>query len=639
MVDIVPASIRNFILMYLYGATSLPESVEDRLREVPEDYTFNVKVGHTEYMNSVGRYARPSQAPIVREFFSGNLDSSLAVTRADGSKSITIGEYVSAHLGSSPSPTFEVSQYFTDPSSYDFTERAFIWGTTYYRVNDDARLVWKDGEGFIEGLEVSADRLRGPSNDDFDFIAGNSLVQFINEKILEPQIDPYGIGRRVSIDFTDSPGIPYLKYTPNDYYTDLSTTNSEQHSVDIVAYLSAADQLLDEIMFSDTVIYYDDDRFIVYGSFDDDVLNENSVAYSTFAPGFTGITVAAGSGNDLVTGTGFRDVVYGGTGNDMIYGLGGNDAIYGRGDNDTIFAGEGDDLIDGGEGADTIDGGAGYDTIDFSSKATQGLNVKVHGGDLGNGNQSMRFDVIGGLPDPTGDYLEKVEKIAGTSFDDRIDSADAVVDVDGGNGNDWLNASLELQSNWNEGYGVTVNGGAGNDTITGGKFANGGAGNDTLDMRGWLSKKGAMPWDPTATILITGDFGHDRILSDQNAVQHQSLGQQRSWGVDLVIFDGSSKDDFDFVFELHSYEGPKEYGYNSIGDLAIINKNTGDSLLIKDYQFSISKYSDGHMEIKQYEGNYAGVNEISMFRFDDGGGDVASVQLGSVAAYANFWGV
>jgi Ca2+-binding RTX toxin-like protein len=114
---------------------------------------------------------------------------------------------------------------------------------------------------------------------------------------------------------------------------------------------------------------------------------------------FTGITVAAGSGNDLVridqANGAFTDesiVVDGGPGNDtLLGGNGGEIFIAGEGDDfvdgnrgdDIAFLGEDDDTFhwDPGDGNDTIEGQSGSDTLDFAgANVSEHFDVSANGG-------------------------------------------------------------------------------------------------------------------------------------------------------------------------------------------------------------------------------------------------------------------
>ncbi len=97
-----------------------------------------------------------------------------------------------------------------------------------------------------------------------------------------------------------------------------------------------------------------------------------------------------GSGDDVVTGTGYIDTLVGNAGNDTLRGFYGND---------TLSGGLGDDILDGGEGLDTV----------TYVNATAGVNVDLR---------------IVGVAQNTGgegiDTLSGIEYITGSSFGDTL---------------------------------------------------------------------------------------------------------------------------------------------------------------------------------------------------------------------------
>ncbi len=74
-------------------------------------------------------------------------------------------------------------------------------------------------------------------------------------------------------------------------------------------------------------------------------------------------SVAAGDGNDIISGTPANDVLNGFEGNDTILGRGGNDILRGGTGNDSINGEGGDDRLAGNEGNDTVIGGSGNDLM------------------------------------------------------------------------------------------------------------------------------------------------------------------------------------------------------------------------------------------------------------------------------------
>jgi Ca2+-binding RTX toxin-like protein len=154
-----------------------------------------------------------------------------------------------------------------------------------------------------------------------------------------------------------------------------------------------------------------------------------------------------------------HDTLSSGDGNDVLDGQGGEDYVFGRNGNDTITGGIGYDIIIGGEGDDTliplsdrfgddtVSGSPGRDTVDYSAESTDVIALA--------GKQT--------LP---------------TKTDDRI--AKDIEVLIGGSGNDDLEYVAPPGSTIEA---VSINGGAGNDTIVGGSASDtlvGGPGNDSI---------------------------------------------------------------------------------------------------------------------------------------------------------------
>ena|GEM_PF-1733830 len=224
-------------------------------------------------------------------------------------------------------------------------------------------------------------------------------------------------------------------------------------------------------------------------------------------------TLHGGAGNDLLDGSTEDDTILGGDNNDVIYGGDGLDTLYGGNHNDTIYGGAGDDVIRGEEGEDNLRGDAGDDKI-YGGNGNDGIRAAgtdaargftstyLVGGDGidlidgGAGDDSM----IGGLGNDTlaggmgfdqasysdsavgvtvnlesgtglggtaqGDTLSDIERVLGSSYDDRLTGSFRDDVLEGGTGNDVLQ------------------GAAGDDVLFGGTGIDelsGGAGTDRLD--------------------------------------------------------------------------------------------------------------------------------------------------------------
>jgi len=215
----------------------------------------------------------------------------------------------------------------------------------------------------------------------------------------------------------------------------------------------------------------------------------------------------------------------------------GNDSIYGSPGDDTIDGGEGDNLLDGRNGNDVLradlgrdqfHGGAGIDTIDYSDRIG-GVNVTLDDfADDGGLIQTGPPGTIGGPIFREADNVHSdIEIVFGSAGDDTISGNRFANQLFGGNGNDYLFGGAGRDF---------LSGGNGNDTLRGGSGADvlrGGRGNDTADYSDhrtdqptgvWVTLDGVANDGWYATLDSTGDgFAvppmlvsreHDNALAD-----------------------------------------------------------------------------------------------------------------------------
>ena len=216
-----------------------------------------------------------------------------------------------------------------------------------------------------------------------------------------------------------------------------------------------------------------------------------------------------GNGDDRLTG---------GSGNDQLHGDNGNDVLLGAAGNDTLFGDRGDDLLTGGAGADHLLGGAGNDMLFWNPG---------DGSDVFDGGAGIDTAVVnGGAVDETftvaasGTRVD-FERTSPNPFSIDIGTTEKLV-VNMGAGNDTFTATGDLASL----IGITVDGGAGNDTINGGNGADtliGGDGNDFIDGNGGFdtASLGAgddvFRWDPgDGSDKVDGGTGFDEMLFNGN---------------------------------------------------------------------------------------------------------------------------
>jgi Ca2+-binding RTX toxin-like protein len=216
-----------------------------------------------------------------------------------------------------------------------------------------------------------------------------------------------------------------------------------------------------------------------------------------------------GDGNDTMTG---------GSGNDQLFGQNGNDNLLGKGGFDFLSGGSGNDTLTGGDGDDRMFGDGGNDLLIWNPGDDTDL---FEGGD---GTDTAQVNGAGG---------NEVFTVTanGTRVDfDRLDPAPFSIDigtteklvVNMNGGNDSFNATglpaalIEL----------TVDGGAGNDSILGGggnDLLIGGDGDDFIDGQGGNDTgflgagDDVFQWDPgDGSDIVEGQDGIDELLFNGN---------------------------------------------------------------------------------------------------------------------------
>ncbi len=157
---------------------------------------------------------------------------------------------------------------------------------------------------------------------------------------------------------------------------------------------------------------------------------------------FFGIENVIGtSQNDFLWGDNSNNTLNGGDGHDYLRGFGGNDILIGGNGTDTLHGDDGNDTLLIGEGNDIADGGAGYDWVDLTGASAEQIyylgNIKPLG-------PYIPYDPVTHV----GDQMFAVEGLRGSSNDDLLllDGGPATAyqfdALDGGAGNDWLSGAM-----------------------------------------------------------------------------------------------------------------------------------------------------------------------------------------------------
>src|SRR5687768_10478565 len=265
-----------------------------------------------------------------------------------------------------------------------------------------------------------------------------------------------------------------------------------------------------------------------------------------------------GAGNDTAGGGSSDDQLFGQSGNDVLLGRGGFDLLFGGAGNDTLTGGDADDQVFGeggddrmiwnpGDDTDLFEGGAGTDTVEVNGGGGAEVFAITANG------QRVRFDRL----DPAPFAID-----IGTS-------ENLVLNANGGN--DSFSATGNLAALIQ----ITVDGGAGNDTILGSNgidLLSGGDGDDFIDGQQGndIAFMGAgddiFQWDP-------GD-GSDTVEGQDDT--------------DTMLFNGSAANE---IFDVSANGGRVRFTRNvanivmDLDDVEVIDLNTlggTDTTIVND---------------------------------------------------------
>ncbi len=212
-----------------------------------------------------------------------------------------------------------------------------------------------------------------------------------------------------------------------------------------------------------------------------------------------------GAGNDELTG---------GSGNDQLFGQADNDTLLGRGGFDMLFGGSGNDTLTGGDADDQMFGEAGDDRMIWNP----GDDTDLHEG--GSGNDTSEVNGGGGA-----EVFTTTANGTRVRFD-RLDPAPFAIDIgttenlvlNMNGGDDVFSATGNLAALIK----ITVDGGAGDDTILGSNGIDtllGGADDDFIDGQqgndvAFLGTgDDVFQWDPgDGSDVVEGQEGTDELL-------------------------------------------------------------------------------------------------------------------------------
>ena len=361
------------------------------------------------------------------------------------------------------------------------------------------------------------------------------------------------------------------------------------------------------------------------------------------------IIALGGTGNDVIAldetnGALPAAILFGGAGNDMLTGGSGNDRVLGGAGNDILFGGGGNDILVGGAGDDTLTGGAGSDLHVGGAGNDLMIWNPGDGSDVFEGGSGIDTALVNGA---AGDEVFTVaangarvdfERVSPGPFSIDIGTTENLV-VNMAAGNDSFTASGDLAGLIH----LSVDGGAGNDTIHGSNGADvllGGAGNDALfggdgndlidgDQGTDTAFMGAgddvFKWDQgDGSDTVDGEAGFDEMLF--NASANAEIFTLSANGAGSLF----TRDLGNIVMDLNSIE---KVTLNALGGADTININNLGATHVNDIflDLGVGGAGDGAADTISISDDH----DLHVAVGQDGGLTVLGVS-GAVVHIANF---
>ena len=313
-------SVDEILARYLWNQETAPspsELVDDKWIRYASAEGDALMIDAQEYMtHGGGRFVSAADFEFFKDFFSSELSAgsydfismwNILKPKKHLDPKISNDEKVKKF-------TRAISQYEIGIGSSDYLTRAFIFGSTSFTIDfDSIKFVVKaDGTREIQGLKII------PCEDNFDFDSSNAVANNFNKGFKE-KIDPFGIGRKVPIQFTGD--VSAVTVTDKDF-AQLQETKTDRQKVDyrIVGetpgvmnfYLTQIKALIKEspsINYTDShgrkVIYDGEDRF------HDGSLKAESAGL---------LEIFSDDPDSVLIGGGGEDILKGGNGDDLLIG-------------------------------------------------------------------------------------------------------------------------------------------------------------------------------------------------------------------------------------------------------------------------------------------------------------------------------
>ncbi len=304
--------------LYLYGSKTKPADIENEnlIRDNQLKTSTTTSVDINEYMTTgPGRFASPAFFEVIKQFFSPT-SSGLApgtYTKQD--------LYDRFGLNTYDDKTVTILQHLYDDGQDNYLERAYIWETTAFKIDDRTTFVIEaDGNRYIKDFGVIPFSNPGENpKEDFDFNSDSAFSKLANFA-LEPLVDPSGIGRTVDIYFDGTRNLQNM-FTHADYVNAAVTAVLPNPGL-VGTIIGNAFSFTHDLFNNGSTRFLYDNKPILYGTNGDDSLSASKVNWQD-APFLNeyksnGVVLIAGAGDDALTGSTADDYLLGGLGNDTL---------------------------------------------------------------------------------------------------------------------------------------------------------------------------------------------------------------------------------------------------------------------------------------------------------------------------------
>jgi Ca2+-binding RTX toxin-like protein len=318
-----------------------------------------------------------------------------------------------------------------------------------------------------------------------------------------------------------------------------------------------------------------------------------------------------------------NDTVQGGSSGDQLFGQAGNDTLSGRGGVDLLFGGDGNDVLTGGDADDQMFGQAGNDRMIWNP----GDDTDLHEGGAGidtsevnGGNGAEQFTLTANGSRVRFDRLDPAPFAIDIGTTENL-----VLNMNGGN--DSFSATGNLAAL----ISVTVDGGAGDDSIRGSNGSDvllGGDGNDFIDGQQGadVAFLGAgddvFQWDPgDGSDVVEGQAGRDSMLfngSAGNEVFNLSANGQRA------LF---TRDLANIVMDLNDVERVDVRALGGVDNLVVNDLAATD---VREIDVDLAETTAAADSVL-LQGRATGTD----FSFRNGDGGLIATGLGAAVTVAN----